>query len=255
MEAVQAVASRPEIVAQAVREWQEARRERDGGEAERERLRREIETLSAQARGAVQAQIAGVAKGFDPELYAEAIAETLERRRRSEERLAALASTAEPNAGNPGGVAGQVRELVRGLPAIFADPDITPAEKNHLLSIVIERILPEGEDACRIQLRPGAGEGLPCGDIEPGAAAPDYGVEAARCTGANSTSPRSRVSFSRARNASRGMYRAPSDSVTGVVIWIHATVTGVHVEVREASPGAGESRAADNKHTRNSYDR
>lgn len=168
---IEAVLRRPEMIAEALRAWQDRETDPDA-EKRRRDTEAELSALAARERIVVDAQIAGVAAGADPALYLARLGEIAARRRQAQEALAGLEAQERPARGAVQEIAaclqtGGLWEMARV--ALEAE-QVPVAEKHRLLSQIIRRVVPtlDGEgtwNGCRLELLPlvAGGEGIGVG--------------------------------------------------------------------------------------------
>jgi site-specific DNA recombinase len=136
-------ATHPEWIESAVRAY-DAEAASHPSAVDVEELTRELQELEAEQKAAVKAQIAGIRQGMSAEFYAEVFEELGARRQRLEARLREAATQSEKGEG-PKSVAEKVAAVIRSVEEVLTSAELTPAEKQSVLSTVVERMLPTDE--------------------------------------------------------------------------------------------------------------
>jgi len=121
-------------------------------------LRRELESIAADEKATVTAQIAGIQAGASPAVYNAVFEKLAERRNAIEERLRAVnadetAARSEAGGLSPAELARQVAAKVARLPELLTTDKLSMAAKNDVLSTFIQQIVPTDEDIT-VTLRP-----------------------------------------------------------------------------------------------------
>lgn len=158
------VAEHPAAIADAVRDYLNESGTAEDDDRERARIEKELAGLRDKERATITAQVAGIQAGADPAAYASAFADIADKRGKLQERLATHNNAqSKPNI-NPEQIAEQLRETVGRLRELLAASELTPGEKNGLLTRIVHSITPEDTDAgtvYQVRLHPAAA--LPIG--------------------------------------------------------------------------------------------
>ena len=147
------VSRRPELVSAALAAY---RRQESAGYDPKEhgRVETALRALDAKERATIDAQVAGIQAGANPAAYTSAFVRIGEERASLTARLRVLKSQAgqEEGQGNEDDIL-LLAEAMIHVEIALKDPELTDAQKHGLLARVIEKVLPEGEDAYRVYLR------------------------------------------------------------------------------------------------------
>lgn len=145
---------RPDLVAKAL----EAYRARPVVDLapERTRIEKALKALAAEEKAAVKAQIAGIAQGADPTIYAEIFEDLSERRKALQSEQAALRCVETPvSYSSPRTAAEAISRALVDVEEAIRSPAIPTADKHKALALVIQEIRPE-EDVYRVRMAPPA---------------------------------------------------------------------------------------------------
>jgi len=145
-EAIQAIASRPELVADALTAYK-VQQGIHGVEAEQHRLSQELKALQSREKATIEAQIVGIQHGASPAAYESVFSELADKKRMLTERLGILerklATKLDDRLTDPETVAAVMRQVQTALTA----PEITPMERHGLLAMVVKSIVPNDPGA------------------------------------------------------------------------------------------------------------
>lgn len=151
VEALRLLASQPEAIAEAVKEFQSTHQS-ESCTLERSQIETTLAELDAEEAATVKAQIRGVASGANVALYDAVFSEIAEKRSRLKKRLAEIPSIPAQTL-DPETLAQEARMMAEQLPEVLVSPDVPLADKRALLMTIIEALVPEGRHGLAVSLR------------------------------------------------------------------------------------------------------
>lgn len=142
----------PELLEAAIETLQKRLTPKDTA-AERRTILLGLASLEEKERAVVKAQIAGVQAGADVAAYGAVFGELAAQRAALRKRLTSLPEVEVPASLSAAELAAQVSERVARLEEVLGAPEL-PADKKHaLLAMLVDSLVPDGDDGLRIVLK------------------------------------------------------------------------------------------------------
>ena len=177
--AIEAAATQPDKLTAALAAHNKRNAEEDYSEAEYERISKELDKLQERERRTVKAQIAGIASGADPGLYADEFVEIAEQRTRLQncKRFHVEKRKERPQT-DPEQTAAFVTEKMKRISELLSPGEIPHEVKNELLSHIIKEVKPDENRGCEVVFHPAVTnrEGLTVTHISIAGTCPPYSL-------------------------------------------------------------------------------
>lgn len=155
--AVQKMAQQPELAVAALKAYKQAQVS-EQLQPDMKQLQEQLKQLQREAEATAQAQVQGVMAGIDTTIYESMLHKIAKKRAPILEALDRAGQSPQKNAGKTRKLdeAALISQAAASVDAVLNAPDncLTPAEKQGLLSRIVEAISPEGSDGLRIQFKP-----------------------------------------------------------------------------------------------------
>lgn len=151
------ISRKPERFTDALRTFERKTRQSLTQPEDAEKLRSELAELDRQENATAQAQVTALMQGRSTEVYDRLLADIDARRKLMQARLKELeACLTRPEKTDFRSDTERIMEAMRRVEGVLTAEELSAAEKHQVLSMLIKRTVPEGEDAYRVELRSSA---------------------------------------------------------------------------------------------------